>query len=189
MEQETRPAQLELFDLPAQAPRRRGSWVPRTLTLRHDHAVLLLILGLIGGSVVFVCGVERGKQLARFERMLLEPASGRVADVKPAEPAADAKAINAPATTKTAPAPKAAPGAPAKMPVKSRYAVRVVTYSQPGLAQLELKQLQRRGETAFLMKQSDRTALYVGPFPSREHAAEKLAVLRRQYRDCFIQSL
>ena len=86
-------------------------------------------------------------------------------------------------------APKAAPGAPAKMPVKSRYAVRVVTYSQPSLAQLELTRLQRRGETAFLVKQSDRTVLYVGPFPTRAHAAEKLAVLRRQYRDCFLQSL
>ena len=153
--------------------------MPRSLALRHDHAVLLLMLGLIGGSIVFACGVERGKQLARAERMLLEPPATRVADVKPAPSP----------VPKTAPAPNTMPGTPAKMPVRSRYAVRVVTFRQPNLAQLELQRLQQRGESAFLVKQPDRVALCVGPFPSREHAMEKLTTLRRQYRDCFIQSL
>lgn len=195
MEVDTRNAQLELFELAEQPARRTKSWVPRALMLRHDHAVLLLIFGLIGGSVVFAFGVERGKQLARAERMLLDPSpmkSASLSNATPSVPAAKSAVNQKTGKSETAlkaPAPKAAPSTPAKLPGKTRYAVRVVTYHQPNLAQLELQRLQKRGESAFLVKQSDRVALYIGPFPSKEHATEKLITLRRQYRDCFVQRL
>ena len=61
--------QLELFDVtksPRPQPRRQTpGWV--IVPLRHDQVILAAIAGLIGLTVVFATGVERGKQLVRAE--------------------------------------------------------------------------------------------------------------------------
>lgn len=199
---QTPDTQLEWFDLPAEPAARRPRqawWVIEPLRLRADHAVLGLIMMLVSGSVVFAVGVERGKSVARIERRLDTMAS--VEQVAPAPkmppsalerkspPVAPAKMSNPPAT-----APKAVPGM--KKPAKSvaqgpdsKFAVQVVSYSQPKLAQRELQRLQQRGEDAFLIMVKDRTVLMVGPYASRDRASAKLSSLRQHYRDCFVRTL
>ena len=78
---ENRESQLELFDVQRQsAPRPSREAVGRLLIhLRYDQCVLAGMAGLIGLTMIFACGVERGKQLVRSERVLLarqpQPAS------------------------------------------------------------------------------------------------------------------
>ena len=172
--------QLQLFDVPEHpAHRRRGFTSLGQATLRHDHAVLLVITALIVSSIVFAFGVERGKRVARAEQRT----SRSIVEAVP-EPVAT-------------PQPVAAPGKPAKLIQKpsklasneSGFAVQVVSCNQAKFAQQELRQLQRQGEKAFLVQRDGRTALLVGPFPTKEHAAGKLSALRQQYRDCFIRTL
>ena len=183
--------QLELFDVASQAaPRPHRELVGQVrLHLRYDQLVLTSVIGILGLTVIFACGVERGKQLARYEGGSAPSALETPTAAVPELPAA-------PMPTKTAtqrvPAsgvsPKAkTPGKPAM--VKSRYAVQVVTFSRLVLAKQELERLQSRGERAFLVAREGRTAVYVGPFTSKNNASEKVSTLKTHYQDCFVRVL
>ena len=181
--------QLELFDVASQAaPRPHRELVGQVrLQLRYDQLVLTSVIGIIGLTVIFACGVERGKQLARYEgraSSALEPPAAI-----PALPAAPVATITA---TQRVPASGVAPKikAPSKPAiVRSRYAVQVVTFSRPLLAKQELERLQSRGERAFLVAREGRTAVYVGPFTSKNNASEKVSTLKTRYQDCFVKVL
>lgn len=196
--------QLELFELPPQAPAQRSMTSLGSLHLRADHAVLTLIVGLIGFSVVFALGVERGKQLVQAERPLWDSRASVSHDAPPAQASPDGKVRSsttsgsstsasdqAPtATPRAVPATEKGRVAPTKTVTnKSRFAIQVVSYTQLKLAQRELDRLKRRGEQAFLVTTQERVALLVGPFPTKTNASVKLARLRSQYQDCFIRNL
>ena len=201
---ENQERQLELFDVAnTTAPRPRRDGMGRLLLhLRYDQFLLVGIAGVIGITVVFACGVERGKQLARAERPLLPvpvATSSTVQEpVKPATPAPMESAARARPKPETATpsAPKlktpvrvASDAAKAPAAASHRYAVQVASYDQPQLAKQALARLQARGERAFLIIREGRTIVYAGPFPSKGHASEKVASLKSQYRDCFVRSL
>ena len=213
MAPELRENQLELFDLSKQPAARipRESLGRVFLHFRYDQVVLGSIVGLLGLTVIFACGVERGKQLVRSERVLL----GRQPLLKTEEPSRSASLPKPKLEPATAPAPVAppahveqpsAPAAPAKaktpVTVKertkvaalaktgaSRYAVQVVTYRQPQMARQEMARLRAKGEPVFLLIRDGRTIVYVGPFPSKTNASERLGRLKARYQDCFIKSL
>ena len=180
--------QLELFPLEEQRipPPRRETVGRLLIQLRYDHVTLATIGCLVGVAIIFACGVERGKQLARFERALLarqEP-SLPSASVTPTVKSATANKI-----VQAAPPVRRVSGAKPALVGVSRYAIQVVTYSRPHLAHQELLRLQTRGERAFLIKRDGRTAVYVGPFPSQSHASQKLTTLKTRYQDCFVKTL
>ncbi len=208
--------QLELFELGQQpAPRMRRTPVGRmVIQVRYDQLMLGLMGALMGVTVIFAGGVERGKRLVRAERMLLareQPADEAAAKAKPKSSPAPASAPTkvkprsrlaeeapAPAAgTTTAVEPARATGepvsaprpAPVAQPTAGRYAVQVVTYSRPQLAKRELDRLQAQGERAFLVMRNGRTIVYVGPFPSQGNAREKSVSLKTRYADCFVKSL
>lgn len=200
-------SQLELFDLPHQTPQAQFDSMNR-LALRPDHAVLLVMTGLIGCSIVFACGVERGKQLARAEQPLLSPRAARGETPSSLQAAPESKiATSTPLPSQPASASAPAPvSAPAKIlprptptprvatPTKrvagsSRFAIQVVSYTQTPLAQRELQRLQHRGEQAFIVKKENRVVLLIGPFPSKAIASAKLTNLKPYYQDCFIRAL
>jgi len=202
-----RDGQLELFDLsghPTVKPRQpslgRFVW-----QIRQDQLVIAGIAGLVGFTIVFALGVERGKQLVRSERVLL----AREQPLPVSAPAADSRKISEtpadkPAAKMAAPA-AAAPTVPAKLSVSkklaaaaspvtsgspaSRYAIQVVSYRQPHLAKRELDRLQAVGERAFLMTRNGFTVLSVGPFPSKDNAKEKLVQLKPRYQGCFLKTI
>lgn len=183
-ESEAPREQVELFDLPPSPPLRRRDEPLRLMRLRQDHAVLLLMVGLVGCSVVFAWGMERGKRVARRERPLLAaPTATRQASVATRE-AGSPPTREAQTATAVAEAP-----ADVKPTATSAFVVQVVTYRRHELADQELQRLQRQGEPAFIRKKQDKTVLYVGPFSTKEHASAKLTSLRKRYRDCFIRSL
>jgi cell division septation protein DedD len=196
--------QLELFDLqegskPVQLPRVLAPEV--RLHLRYDQAVLAVISGVIGITVVFACGVERGKHLVRSERALLvrqPPDPAPASEVKDTAPksAAPTPPDSAPATPTATEPPRRPRSAVASSPAPDseasgagRYAVQVVTYSRAMLAKRELDRLTATGERAFLVRRDGRTVLYVGPFRSKTNAQEKLAALKGRYQDCFVKTL
>ena len=165
-------------------------WIP----VRHDQLILVGIAGLLAVTVVFATGVERGKRLVRTERLLLPPRTREIivplaASETPRQTTAAKPAVVKPAAVKPLPAtPKV------KTPVKtasgaSRYAIQVVTFSRPTLAKKELARLHARGERAFLVMRNGRTVVYVGPFPSKSNASEKLSTLKPIYQDCFLRTL
>ena len=203
--------QLELFELTRQsAPRPHRETLGRILLqFRYDQFLLVAMAGIIGLTVVFATGVERGKQLARSERAMLARQQPVPA---PAVAAAERTGRFVPQVSAGVPAPVVSPPiltAPAtpgvatagpvparkKEPVKakagkSRYAVQVVTYSQPQLAKRAMDRLRAGGERAFLIiRDGGRTAVYIGPFPSKDHAVEKVAALKTQFHDCFVKTL
>lgn len=180
--------QLELFEgaAPSVRPPHRETLGRFLLHARYDQLVLTGIAGLIGVTVVFACGVERGKQLARTERALLTHEASHVAPA--VSPGKGREPASGPVPSLTPLTPKGTP--PSKSGVaKSRYAVQVVTYSRPHLAKQELQKLKARGEPAFLMIRQGRTSVYVGPFPTNGNAQEKVASLKTRYQDCFVKSL
>lgn len=186
------PQQLYLFKVPAERAVHPEPLCIGALSLRPDHVLLSLMFGLIGLSVIFALGVERGRQVAQVQPPLLAPREPEV-KAKASTPPVEAEIPSS--RRDIAPSPAAPKPRVPKAPVKvatggsSQCAIQVVTYSQPMLAQQELQRLHQRGERAFLMKRQGRTVLYVGPFPSKAHAATKLTSLRHQYRDCFVKSL
>lgn len=185
--------QLELFDLSGQPTTKpRHTTLGRlVLQIRQDQLMVAGIASLVGLTIVFALGVERGKQLVRSERVLL-------ARQQTPQPQA---VVPTPSVAKTTKPSVAAPTAPVKpkTPVKlatppaatsgSRYAIQVVTYRQPQLAKRELERLQAKGERAFLMNRQGLTALCVGPFPSKDNAKEKLVQLKDRYQGCFLKTL
>ena len=184
--------QLELFDLSGQptAKPRHTTLGRLVLQIRQDQLMVAGIAGLVGFTVVFALGVERGKQLVRSERVLFArqqppPQPQAVApapsSVKTAQPVTAAPAT---AVTPRAPTKVATPGAS-----RSRYAVQIVTYRQPQLAKRELERLQAKGERAFLVNRQGLTALCVGPFPSKDNAKAKLVQLKDRYQGCFLKTL
>lgn len=200
--------QLELFEIPRQAPDRRHVLIPENLHLRPDHAVLLVIVGLLGVSVVFAAGVERGKRLARAERLLSPQASIPRATASIATKSGEAKAGALSSSSKNVvedaaeqPGAPARNAAPSQEPVeppgmrdtvargRPRFAIQVMSYSQPKLAQQELQRLQQRGEQAFVVNTQGRMAVLVGPFPTKDRASVRLASLKRRYHDCFVRML
>lgn len=214
--------QLELFDVSNQPTvrLRRESHGRLIFHLRHDQAILWTIGSLLGLTVIFAFGVERGKQLARTERSILSrsqvasiPSLSVTAPPKvqtqtqnqaPASQSASSL-ISSPANTQAAPSPKdktnksPAPGklkdkertklASENRLSKSRYAVQVATYRQPQLARAEIERLREGGEIAFMVIREGHTAVYVGPFPSKDHASEKLVGLKSKYQGCFVKTL
>ena len=193
------PEQLYLFEVPAAPPARTETIRLGAMHLRTDQAMLLLIFGLIGLSVVFAVGVERGRKVAQAEQSLLaprglpsqeEPRVDKPGQIK-ASSSEEAAKPSMPRQTAPSPTPVKRTATPVKLAESavSRYAIQVVSYRQPLLAQQELQRLQQRGERAFLITREGRTMLLVGPFPSKQRAATKLASLRQQYRDCFVRSL
>ena len=211
--------QLELFDLADQhrgRPYREGLG-RLSLHVRYDQAVLAGIAGLMGVAVIFACGVERGKQLVRYEQVLLaaqqqallrspsanttDPQAAQPQKAKP--PAASAsqaemerqRAPSPSVTPKAKPATKLASavekraGAAPAAVGKSRYAIQLATYSRAPLAKQQMDRLKAQGEPAFLMIREGRTAVYVGPFPSKTRASKKLTMLKSRYQDCFIRTL
>lgn len=195
--------QLELFDAPGQPSRRRGAALPfANFTVHADHLVLLVIAGLICTSVVFALGVERGKRLALSDTSssdLRAAVTGSPAS-RPLEIKTKTAGSSPPATTvppQTAPVPMKtpAPKKTLKTPVRvvsdapGSFAIQVVSYRNPALAQQELQRLRQQGEQAFLVRRTDRTLLCVGPFLTKARAGEKLASLRQRYQDCFVRSL
>ncbi len=204
---EARPQrQLELFDVShtAATPPHRESLGRVFVSLRHDQVVVGSIVSLLSLAVIFGCGVERGKRLVRSERLLLarqaQPAirvaiEGTATTIEPALPTPAKAEPKAKASEKTAPGPvpkkapsKLASGTPAAS-ARSRYAVQVVTYTQPQTAKREMERLHARGERAFLVMRNGRTIVYVGPFPSRGNASEKVTALKSRYQDCFVRTL
>lgn len=211
--------QLELFDVTNQpAVKRRREPLSRfAFTLRYDQLVLSGMAALLGVTVVFAFGVERGKQLVRAERVVLARQQGVAApSASRSEPAPQASqepaSISATAgqgaekaLKKSAPTPspskarkeptrivsveEASKAAPVQKVGRSRYAVQVVAFSRPHLAKREMDRLRAKGEPAFLVMREGRTAVYVGPFPSKGNASQKLSVLRPQYQDCFVRTL
>jgi len=188
-------SQLELFDLErpsAPRPLHRELLGQLRLQLRYDQLVLGGIAGLIGMTVIFACGVERGKQLARVEGAPLSTPPAAMVVVpramdEPSPSVSPTKAGEQHAPV-SSPAPKAkTPSKPAV--VTSRYAVQLATYSRPQLAKQELERLKARGEPAFLVMRDGRTSVYVGPFPSKQNASKKVARLKTQYQDCFVKNL
>ena len=179
--------QLELFDLstsPAR-PRRMMPGVFR-MELRHDQAMIGGIVVLIGLTVVFAFGVERGKQLARAERTFFplramsgegpgpSPTSGTVTDAGSGK------------TRQT----EAKPRAPShERAVPSGYAVQLVAYRQGQLARREMDRLAQAGEQAFIREREGFSVLYIGPFASKAAARQKVAKLKARYGDCFVRSL
>ncbi len=198
--------QLELFDLANQpaAKMRRESVGRMAVYLRYDQAILLGIAALLGITVIFAFGVERGKQLVRSDALRVArqsqapPVAVVSSEAKTARPVASAEPVVK--KSEAAPARKMLPSAPAMAPqtVKSkvrvasgasRYAVQVATYSRPQLAKVELQRLHSRGESAFIMIRQGHTIVYAGPFPSRDNASEKLVGMKSLYQDCFIKTL
>jgi len=199
-------AQLELFNLPAQRMPRPVTHGMGAVTVRYDHAVLCLIAVLISISAVFAWGVERGKRLAQSEHPWLpETTTAASTSTKPDETtstssgaksstaASDAKQeAEAPskATTPATPTPAKKLKAPVRVAsASSGFAIQLVSYSQPSLAQQELSRLKRRGEQVLVLTKQGKTLLLVGPFSTKRHASEKLTSLKKQYQDCFIRSL
>ena len=190
--------QLELFELTHKTkPSTRNVGSLERVQLRPDQAVLLTMVGLIGVAVVFALGIERGKQLVRSERLLEIPKatpSGVTSGSQTPSPRAETPSAT-PQDAPTSPSDrKAAPQQTPKGPSKTvasrlRFAIQVVSYSQPKLAQQELQRLKARGEPAFLMMKQGRAVLFVGPFPTKANASARLSSLKRRYQDCFVRSL
>ena len=197
-----RDTQCELFDFPHQTPPQARFSSMERVALRPDHAVLLIIAGLIGCSMVFACGVERGKQLARAEQPLLPLratlSSGNASSVQtgpqpkaatptpPPQPTSVAASNPVSAPLKAEPSPRTLAK---RVAGASRFAIQVVTYRQTPLAQQELQRLQRRGEQAFMIKKEGRLVLLIGPFPTKAIASAKLVNLKQRYQDCFVRTL
>ena len=190
-----RDGQLELFDLsghPATKPR-QPSLGRFMLQIRQDQLVVAGIAGLVGLTIVFALGVERGKQLVRAERVLL----AREEPLPVSEPAADKPAAKIVKPATAAPTVSVKPSAPSKLAAStkpatlvsqaSRYAIQVVSYRQLQLAKRELDRLQAKGERAFLVTRNGLTVLCVGPFPTKDHAKEKLVQLQSRYQGCFLK--
>ena len=214
---ESQENQLELFDLRnSSAPKvRRESLGRILLQLRYDQLVLGSMAAILGVTVIFACGVERGKLLVRVERsMLVRQSSVSVPNetVKaPAAPSKPSETAELPGTLQFAPAavpstvavkkttekPAQAPGPKVKTRVvsapvaagKSRYAVQVVTFTRATAAKREMDRLHASGERAFLVMGNGRTIVYVGPFPSKSNAVEKVSTLKSRYQDCFVRTL
>ena len=196
---EDRENQLELFDVANQpvARMRRESLGRMVVHLRYDHAILLSIAVLLGITVIFAFGVERGKQLVRSDALRV----ARQLQATPAVAAPPAAPTESVKKSEAAPMQSAPQNAPAMAPqtVKpktrvaasgtSRYAIQVATYTKPNLAKVEMQRLRSRGESAFIIIREGRTIVYAGPFPSRDHASEKLVSMKSFYQDCFIKTL
>ena len=207
---ESQENQLELFDLRNQsAPKVRREALGRILLqLRYDQMVLVSMAVVLGVTVIFACGVERGKVLVRSERSMLVRQQPAAPTPQPSEPAARPAApqpapVALPSTAAVkkanerpaqAPGPKVKTptrvvGAPASGSERSRYAVQVVTFTQARAAKQEMDRLHAKGERAFLVMRDGRTIVYVGPFPSKSNAADKVTTLKSRYQDCFVRTL
>lgn len=169
--------QLEFFDVARTAPPRPrrsvGAW---SVTVRHDQVMVAAIVGLLGLTVVFAGGVERGKRIARVESRSVEVFT----------PVA-APAAGAPEPAVAAPARPKAP--PTRIAQGGAFAVQVVTYRQQQQATREMQRLQLRGERAFLVMTDGHTRVLLGPFDSKGDARAKLTEMKTRYRDCFVRTL
>ena len=205
---ESQENQLELFDLRnSSAPKvRRESLGRILLQLRYDQLVLGSMAAILGVTVIFACGVERGKLLVRVDRSILvrqppaapAPQPTVTAELPTTPQPVPAAAPSTVAVQKTTQKPAQVPGtkvkarvvsAPAAGKSSSRYAVQVVTFTRAGDAKQEMDRLHARGERAFLVMREGRTVVYVGPFPSKSNATEKVTTLKSRYQDCFVRTL
>ena len=215
-EEQTR--QLELFEFSGASGVRPVRTFPGRVSfqLRYDQAILTGIAGIVALTAIFACGVERGKELVRGEHLGLArqqeaavpstssaPSAG---NQRPSPAVSSTVMSKPPIEKKMAPSgegihpkrpQKLADTAPPSAPVvqsaekiaRSRYAVQVVTLTRPQVAKRVMDRLQARGERAFLVMRNGRTMVYVGPFPTKGNASEKLADLKTLYQDCFVRTL
>ena len=209
--------QDELFtDGTRAATRRRHRWTPLfpltrwTISVSYEQAVLATVTLVIGGLVLFSLGMERGKRVAGLSPLSARPAASSARGVAFAEngapgaaritvsmtpalpavvvaarPATTTVAASATATTSRSVMP-AATAAPATAR-QGAYTIQLATFSQPSLAEEELRLLRRRGYQPFVLKTRQYTAVCVGAYATRQDAARQLATLKSSYRDSFVR--
>jgi cell division protein FtsN len=177
--------QLEFFEVGQEsAPRPHRESLGRVwLQLRYDQLLLGTMAGVIGLTIVFACGVERGKQLVRADqrgRLLTrqEPAESPAPAAKkePAKPAAKPEIIvvEAPET----PAAQAAASAQPAVTVPS-------TEPAPALKPLPAAKPVKK-EPAKAKTGKSRYAVQVRTFTKSQLAKQEMEQLRAKGEPAFI---
>ena len=209
--------QEELFPDGKPAARRRHRGAPLfpltrwTFSASYEQAVLGAVALIMAGLVLFSLGMERGKRLAQripaqplmadaprgtprgqiplafAENAATPPArtpSGHASSV-PTTPGIVSAAAPAITTTTAAPTLQSAAAAPAN--TKGRFLIQLATFSQPALAEEEVRLLRKRGYQPFLITTGKFSAVCVGVYATRQEAARHLAAVQSSYHDSFVR--
>ena len=191
------------------ARRRRHRWTPLfpltrwTISVSYEHVVLATVALVMSSLVLFSLGMERGKRLTAGTAMAPRTTASSNRGVAFADnhitrvpqPAMPAPSMTrAAAGTTPAPAMGKPPVTVAKEPAaataplpKGKYTIQLATFSQPPLAEQELRLLRKRGYQPFMLRTNQYAAVCVGTYVSRQEAAHQLAAFKSSYRDSFVR--
>jgi len=172
-------SQLELFDVKGEAaPKPRAEYPGRLFfQARYDQLVLGAVGVVLGLTVIFAFGVERGKELVRSERMLLAR--------QPAADAADAPAVRASAPqpgteTPATPAPAAPkPAAGAKPAVSPKPTATPTAVPKPKV-RVVAAPVVKAGAEAKAGAKGSRYAVQVATFGQAQAAGESWTGCKRK---------
>ena len=206
--------QEELFpEGDASAKRRRSRGAPLfpltrwTFSVSYEQLILSTVAFIMAGLVLFSLGMERGRRVA--QRSPTQPltagapvathrgqtslAFAENAPTPPVRmpsgtvPSAQAKAsVVAPAAAPAA-APITTTAAAAPTNAKGQFTIQLATFTQPALAEEELRLLRKGGYQPFLIKTGKFSAVCVGAYATRQEATRQLAAVKSSYHDSFVR--
>lgn len=145
----------------------------RYIKLSEDKIALILLVFLGSFLLSYVLGYRKGtSKLSWLEKKEAVP-EVFVTETREEKP----KEIHL--VTKT----------PLEKEDRFQYAVQVVAYKNPQLAETEKRKLEKQGYQVFVVKGKKYIIVYVGKYQAKEEAEKTLKKLRTDYKDAFIKKL
>jgi cell division protein FtsN len=155
------------------------------VTLSIENMVLSTITVIMVVVAAFSLGVERGKRIARTEKIKvdIESREAGAADVAPKE------TIMPELLPKETPKEKEEAPKKAKVLVKKKgkYAIQVVSFKNEARAKKKIEEFKEDGFDAFIIPAENWFQICVGRYATTEEAKTDLNRLKADYKDCFIR--
>ena len=149
----------------------------RTVTFSKDILYFSFIIIALSICLAYIVGVNRGKQLAR-KNYLSSPKDITLVNLNKQKKRKKENTSKQEEIGKTI-----------KKKIKTGYVIQVATYKNKKLAEKEKKKLEKKGFPVILSRRGKYLVIFVGKFPTKEEAKQKLNFLKARYKDCFIRRL
>ena len=185
--------QGELFGLnstgsvlnPSRPRAAQPNWMDRFhMTLRLDHLAILAISALVLYVLVFSFGVEKGKRIA-----LKEIRSERLKQRQMTQELFKAQPLKEPVELKAPPLASETPSGEVRL---AKYTIQLITFNSRKRAEEEVKRLQEKGFSSFIISAGKFFQVCVETFEKMVDAKDKLIQLRQSGyapQDAYIRPL
>lgn len=158
-----------------------------TLILPVDTLVLLIVVIVLLLTLAFSLGIERGRKIAYSQ--IEKKSNFQQEEIFNTESEKEGIKEKVEETQEVAVIPNKVNDKDneKKHSASAKYILQLATYLKKETAEIEVTKLEDKGYPVFLSQKGKYVVLFIGDFSDKNEAEEKMAELKKRYKDCFIR--